>query len=97
MKILDARLGAIALGCLVLSGLACFTTGRGYVGGVGVAYTGDYYQSQETVYGGWQPGYHVAPPRGSYRHVGPAVKPHKYRPAAPSLRLPSLPKRLPRP
>lgn len=108
MNIVHQRWMVSALGLLLFAGLcACIATGPGYDGGVGVAYVGGYYEPYGRDYGGWGPGYHVAPPRGGERRpeqlpphdVRPApqsrsqqVSRHAYRPAPPSRSTPSIPK-----
>jgi hypothetical protein len=85
MNIMHRRLGVIVLGVLLLVGLgACVATGPGYVGG--------YYDPYGNDYGGWRPGYYVAPPRGGERREERSA-PHAYRPAPSSRQAPSIPKR----
>lgn len=93
MNIVHRRLSVIALGVLLLAGLcACVATGPGYDGGVGVAYVGGYYEPYGHDYGGWAPGYYVAPPRGGERRQE-GSSPHTYRPAPRSRPTPSIPTR----
>jgi hypothetical protein len=84
-------------GCLVPVGGDGYYDG-GFVGGA------DYYESYGTNYGGWGPGYQVAPHRnGGYRppgggghsapaHISAPAAP-TYRPAPASRSTPSLPSR----
>ncbi len=81
-----------ALTCL-LSG--CVVTGGGYYdsGDIGAAY----YEPSGVYYGGWGPGYHVAPYRSSDHgdHHQTSGGGHEYtrayRPAPPSHAVPSIP------
>jgi hypothetical protein len=85
MKIVPRRWRVSALGILLLTALsACTVGGGGYVGGVYEPYGSDY--------GGWGPGYHVAPSsRGERRVEQPS--PRAYRPAPRSRPSPSIPTR----
>lgn len=100
MNIIARRWKVRALGLLLLGSLsACTVGGEGYVGGV--------YEPAGSDYGGWGPGYYVAPPRRGERHdehrgerggerrSEPAKQPspHAYRPAPPSRPAPSIPSR----
>jgi hypothetical protein len=100
MNIVPRRWRVRALGFVLLAALcACTVTGGGYVGGV--------YEPSGYEYGGWGPGYHVAPPRGGERgdahggdHGGQRrpeqatqSPPRAYRPAPPSRPAPSIPTR----
>jgi|PersoiStandDraft_1058852.scaffolds.fasta_scaffold13067_1 hypothetical protein len=85
MNILFQRWRVTALGLLLLAGLcACVATGPGYDGG--------YYEPYGHDYGGWGPGYHVAPPRGGERRPEQPSH-HAYRPAPQSRPTPSIPRR----
>jgi hypothetical protein len=93
MNIVHQRWVVGALGLLVFAGLcACIATGPGYDGGVGVAYVGGYYEPYGRDYGGWGPGYQVAPPRGGERRPE-QLPPHDVRPAPPTRPTPSDPTR----
>jgi hypothetical protein len=85
MNIIPRRWKVRALGLALLTVLyACTVTPGGYVGGV--------YEPSGSDYGGWGPGYHVAPPRrGERRPEQPS--PHAYRPAPRSRPSPSIPTR----
>lgn len=94
MKIALRRLSVSALGFLLLTVLyACLVPDAGYVGGV--------YVEPGYEYGGWGPGYHVAPPRGGEHRSEPRgderrsekSAPRAYRPAPPSRSAPSIPTR----
>jgi hypothetical protein len=83
MNIVPRRWGVSALGLVLLTVLsACTVTGGGYVGGVYEPYGNDY--------GGWGPGYHVAPSRRGERRPEQSA-PHAYRPAPRSRPAPSIP------
>jgi hypothetical protein len=85
MKIVPRRLRVSARGVLLLTVLsACTVSGGGYVGGV--------YEPSGSDYGGWGPGYHVAPPRRGERRPEQS-SPHAYRPAPRSRPSPSIPTR----
>ena len=85
MKIVPRRWRVSALGILLLMVLsACTVGGGGYVGGVYEPYGSDY--------GGWGPGYHVAPSRRGERRVE-QPSPRAYRPAPRSRPSPSIPTR----
>ena len=74
-----------ALGILLAVTLcACLVPDGVYVGG---AYAPSGYE-----YGGWGPGYHVAPPRGGERGPGRTTPPY-YRPEPRSRPVPSIPAR----
>lgn len=83
---------AIGLFALLLAG--CVTGGYGY--GATPGYDLGYYGGPSVAnYGGWRPGYQVAPyHNGGYHpvyHGGPAPAVHAYRPAPPSRPMPSIP------
>jgi hypothetical protein len=85
MKIVPQGWRVSALGLLLLTVLcACTATGGGYYGGV--------YEPSGSDYGGWGPGYHVAPARGGERR-GERSSPHAYRPQPYSRPTPSIPTR----
>jgi len=97
MNVLFLRWSALAfiVGTLTVLMAGCVLTtdgGYGYddSGGVGA----DYYEPYGVVYGGWGPGYHVAPYRGGGRRPmegGGHAHEHAYRPAPASRSMPSLP------
>lgn len=100
MKTLLLRGSAIAVvialftiplsGCVVPVG--GYESGYGYDGGVGIGL--DYYEPYGTVYGGWGPGYHVAPYRGGEQrrdYGGGRPVSHAYRSAPASHSMPSIP------
>ncbi|MFZ3324193.1 MAG: hypothetical protein WA190_17595 [Usitatibacter sp.] len=70
-----------------------YGSGYGYDSGVGVGIGLDYYEPYGAFYGGWGPGYHVAPyyrgheERRDYSHPAPRT----YRPAPASHSMPSIP------
>ena len=85
MNIMTRNLRTSALGILLLAVLcACLVPDGGYVGGS--------YVTSGYDYGGWGPGYHVAPPRHGERRDNPPAS-HGYRPAPASRRSPSIPDR----
>jgi hypothetical protein len=85
MNTVHQRWRMSAFGLLLLALLsACAETGGGYVVG---AYGPSAYD-----YGGWGPGYHVAPPRGGERRPERS-SPRAYRPAPRSRPAPSIPTR----
>ena len=85
MNTVPRRWRVRALGLVLLGVLsACTVSGGGYVGGVYEPYGSDY--------GGWGPGYHVAPPRHGERRPEQA-SPRAYRPAPRSRPSPSIPTR----
>jgi hypothetical protein len=85
---------AFAIGLFTVLLFGCVAPG-GYGGGVAVG--ADYYEPFGVDYGGWGPGYQVAPFRGGYRRpgfVGGGRAPqHTYRPAPASRPMPSIPSR----
>jgi hypothetical protein len=92
------RLGAAsAVGVVLLTFVsACVVPGEGYERSSGVAYGVNYYEPSGHAYGGWPPGYKVAPPRGGDPHAEHAryePPPQAYRPAPSSRQLPSIPTR----
>jgi hypothetical protein len=85
-----------ALGVLLFAGLcACIATGPGYDGGGAGGYVG-IYGPEGYDYGGWGPGYHVAPPRGNERRAQQPPA-HAYRAAPRSRPVPTIPTRPHRP
>jgi len=84
---------AIEVGMLTVLSAGCVLSGGvGYDDGgvVGAAY----YEPAGVVYGGWGPGYRVAPYRGDgHRTTGEGGRApvHAYRPAPASRTMPSLP------
>jgi hypothetical protein len=78
--------GIIALAAVLVAGCVV-GGGYGYDGDVGLGV--DYYEPYGGVYGGWGPGYNVAPFRGGdHRAVGGA---HAFRPAPAGRAIPSIP------
>ena len=84
----------------LLSGCAApegdYGSGYGYDSGVGVGvgFGVDYYEPYGAFYGGWGPGYHVAPYyRGGYEERRDFSHPvqHSYRAAPASRPMPSIP------
>lgn len=85
MNIIPRRWKVRALGLALLTVLyACTVTPGGYVGGV--------YERSGSDYGGWGPGYYVAPPRHGERRPEHSA-PRAYRPAPRSRPAPSIPTR----
>jgi hypothetical protein len=85
MSIVLRRRIVSGFGFLLLATLcACLVPDVGYVGGV--------YEPSGSDYGGWGPGYHVAPPRHGERRPEPP-QPRVYRPAPRSRPAPSIPSR----
>jgi len=87
---------AFVVGTLTFLLSGCIATGGYYDdGGIGAVY----YEPPDVVYGGWGPGYHVAPYRGDH-HRSPSEGGHAaeraYRSAPPSHSVPSIPSK-PRP
>jgi hypothetical protein len=86
---------ACVIGLFTVLASGCVGPGGGY--GDGVAFGADYYEPAGIAYGGWGPGYGVAPYRGGDHRFsggggrGPVT--HAYRPAAASRPAPSLPSR----
>lgn len=78
-------LAVLLSGCIVPAG------GYGYDDGVGVGVGVDYYEPYGGVYGGWGPGYHVAPFRGGDHRGAGGGGAHAYRSAPASRSTPSLP------
>jgi hypothetical protein len=96
MNISLLRCLAIAFAVCALTGLlsGCVSTGGYYDdGGIGAAY----YEPPDVVYGGWGPGYHVAPYRGDdHRDHHPTsgggrTSERAYRSAPASHSAPSIP------
>jgi len=81
----------IALSTAVVSGCAVPAGGPAYGGGLGV----DYYEPYGYGYGGWGPGYYVAPFRGGDhrfdRGGGFSQSAHAFRSAPAGRGMPSLP------
>jgi hypothetical protein len=74
---------ALSSGCVVTDG------GYNYAG---AAYGVGYYEPSGIYYGGWGPGYDVAPYRRGYPvRYGGRPPPHAYRPAPASRAMPSIP------
>ena len=95
MSIVLRLCAASALGIVLLTFLfACVVPGGEYERSAGVAYGVNYYEPSGHTYGGWPPGYKVAPPRGGDPHAEHAryeAPPHAYRPTPPSRPIPSIP------
>jgi hypothetical protein len=85
MNIISRRWKVNALGFVVLTALSACTAG-------GVGYVGDVYEPSGSDYGGWGPGYQVAPARGGERRPEQSSN-HAYRSAPQSRRTPSIPTR----
>lgn len=81
-----------AIGLAAILSYGCVVAEGGYGGGP--AYGLDYYEPYGIYYGGWGPGYEVAPFRPGERHPemhGGGPSPHAYRPAPASRAMPSIP------
>lgn len=96
MKILLARWSATALviGLCAVVASGCVVPAGGYGYGGGAGYAVGYYEPSGVDYGGWGPGYQVAPYRGGgHRPVvsGGRASPHAYRAAPASRAMPSIP------
>lgn len=75
-------------GCVVTDG------GYGYGYGTSVGIGLDYYEPYGAYYGGWGPGYLVAPFPGGHRpDHGGHQRPHAYRTVPGSRSIPSIPSR----
>jgi hypothetical protein len=91
-----ATAAAVGLVAILASGCVVTDGGYGYAGG---GYGVDYYQPSGAYYGGWAPGYRVAPYRGSEHReeehrpaaVGGRPPAHAYKAAPPSRAMPSIP------
>jgi hypothetical protein len=79
---------ACGIGLFAVLSVGCVVDGGGYAydgGAIGA----DYYEPYGAVYGGWGPGFHVAPFRGGdHRSAGGA---HAFRSAPASRPMPSIP------
>lgn len=90
---------AFVMGLVTILPSGCVVPGEGYGYGYGydvnVGIGLGYYEPFGVYYGGWGPGYRVAPYRdGRYRSErGGSPPPHAYRPAPASRSLPSIPSR----
>jgi hypothetical protein len=88
-------LHALVIGPLLLLPVACAVTADGGYGDVGIGV--DYYDpfAYDYGYGGWGPGYRVAPFGPGVRRLGAGggggAPQHAYRPAAAGRSMPSLP------
>jgi hypothetical protein len=82
---------AIGLCAGVLSGCVAEGGGYGYNDNVAVGVGLDYYEPYGAVYGGWGPGYRVAPFRGGDYHGVRGGAGHAYRSAPASHAMPSIP------
>ena len=100
MKTLFLRWSAIALviGLFAALSAGCAVTadgyGYGYDSGVGIGL--DYYEPYGADYGGWGPGYRVAPFRGGDHRperAGSPARQHAYRAAPAARAMPSIPSR----
>jgi hypothetical protein len=95
MSTLLSRWSALVcvVGTLAVMSSGCEVVGGGYGydnGGIGAAYYAPYGMD----YGGWGPGYQVAPVRGGYNRPGGDggnSGPHAYRAAPASHAMPSIP------
>ena len=99
MNISRARWSAVVtaagLFAVILAGCVV-PVGGGYEdGGVAIGLGVDYYEPYGAVYGGWGPGYRVAPYRGGdYRQErGGERASHAYRSAPASHSMPTIPSR----
>ena len=81
---------AFGVGTLTILLAGCIVPDGEYGYDDGVSDGVDYYEPYGVVYGGWGPGYHVAPYRGG-RPRRPDGGGHPYRPAPASHPMPSLP------
>jgi hypothetical protein len=84
----------LAVGLFASLSSGCIATGGGYGydGNVGVGV--GYYEPAGVEYGGWGPGYRVAPFRGGDHRAGPGNgRTHAYRSAPASRSAPSIPSR----
>ena len=88
-------LALVFVGCtltILLSG--CVFPGGGYEYDGGVDIGAAYYEPYGVDYGGWGPGYHVAPYRGGdHRSTGGGGHAQAYRSAPASRSVPSIPSR----
>ena len=87
---------ALVIGLFTVLSTGCVVTGGGYGydGGAGIGL--DYYEPYGADYGGWGPGYHVAPFRDVDHRPdrgGGRPAPHAYRAAPASHSIPSIPSR----
>jgi len=84
---------AFGVGTLTVLLAGCIVPNGGYEddNGVGVGVGVDYYEPYGAVYGGWGPGYHVAPFRGDGHRGAVGGGTHAYRSAPASRSMPSLP------
>ena len=89
---------AVLAGLFIVLSPGCVVGGEyGYEGNVGIGL--GYYEPYGIDYGGWGPGYHVAPSRGNDRSRDRGAgqqRPPTYRPAPGSHTVPTIPSR-PRP
>lgn len=88
----SARACVIGLFTVLSSGCVVTGGGYGYDGGAGIG--AGYYEPVGVDYGGWGPGYQVAPVRGGYNGPGRGggnQASHAYRPAPASRAMPSIP------
>ncbi len=97
MTILFSRWSATAfvIGLFAVLASGCIVPGGGYGYDGGASYGLDYYEPYGVAYGGWGPGYEVAPFRGG-DHRGVArggAAPHAFRAAPASRAMPSIPSR----
>jgi len=79
-------------GLFILLSSGCVVAGGGYGYDDGASIGVDYYAPLGGVYGGWGPGYGVAPVRGGYRRPdGGRSSAHAYRSAPAGRSMPSIP------
>jgi hypothetical protein len=86
-----ATASVVAVAVALSSG--CVVTDGGYDYG-GAAYGVGYYEPSGIAYGGWGPGYDIAPFRGGGHYpvrYGGRPSPHAYRAAPASRAMPSIP------
>lgn len=85
---------AFVVGTLMVFSAGCVLSPGGYGYDDGVGYGAGYYEPYGVEYGGWGPGYQVAPYRGGdHRPIGGGghESTHAYRSAPASRSVPSLP------
>lgn len=88
---------ALAIGLIAALSSGCAVTGGGYADGddAGADIGLDYYETYGIDYGGWGPGYRVAPFRDADHQPAHSEheQPHAYRSAPASHTMPSIPSR----
>jgi len=83
-----------AIGLFTVLSYGCVVPGVGYGYGDAIGLGLDYYEPYGVNYGGWGPGYQVAPFRGGAQRPatgGGRASPHAYRSAPASRSVPSIP------